>query len=98
MTIAHAITSPSGARTKSQRETPYKHSVCSRQLEMCSVSHLLYLWCISSRALQYHVDQSKPGNRFAASAMAIISTPLRGLLFQSNSNKCIHIYLYINLI
>lgn len=52
MTIAHAITSPSGARTKSQRETPYKHSVCSRQLEMCSVSHLLYLWCISSRALQ----------------------------------------------
>lgn len=52
MTIAHAITSPSGARTKSPKETPYKHSVCSRQLEMCSVSHLLYLWCISSRVLQ----------------------------------------------
>ncbi len=52
MTRAHAITPPSGARTKSPKETPHKHSICSRLLKMCSVSHLLYLWCISSGALQ----------------------------------------------
>lgn len=51
MTRAHAITPPSGARTKSPKETPHKHSICSRLLKMCSVSHLLYLWCISSGAL-----------------------------------------------
>lgn len=52
MTRAHAITPPSGARTKSPKETPHKHSICSRLLEMCSVFHLLYLWCISGRALR----------------------------------------------
>lgn len=51
MTRTHAITPPSGARTKSPKETPHKHSICSGLLKMCSVSHLLYLWCISSGKL-----------------------------------------------
>lgn len=39
MTRAHAITPPSGARTKSPKETPHKHSICSRLLKMCSVAY-----------------------------------------------------------
>lgn len=40
MTRAYAIHPPSGARNKSQKETPHKHSICARHLKMCWASHL----------------------------------------------------------
>lgn len=58
MTRAQAITPPSGARTKSPKETSHKHSICARLLKMCSVLHLLYLWCVSVAALRWHSSQS----------------------------------------
>lgn len=58
MTRAHAITPPSGVRTKSPTEAPHKHSICSRLLKVCSVSHLLCIWWFYSGALWWHVDRS----------------------------------------